>query len=129
MKKTILFLCLCLLMSCATTNVIMLQDNYVATPSTNSPEILYNFPSGEYTQIAKITYDDEVWGSATNEKENIQKIKTKAKELGADAVIILGTNKTWDTGSNTYSNGYGYLYTVQNPQVNSGIQAIAIKYK
>ena len=44
-----------------------------------------------YKEIALITVDDEGWG--TSESKLLEKLISKAKEIGADGVIILSQDK------------------------------------
>ena len=49
-----------------------------------------------YKEIALITVDDEGWG--TSESKLLEKLISKAKEIGADGIIILSQDKQSEGG-------------------------------
>lgn len=99
--------------SCATPNIIMYHKPYPPKSINDNIDIFHtSIPNREYVEIAQITCND------TDENWNISQIKIKAKELGADALIIVGK-------SDVYTDYIGYC-AVSTP---IGIKAIAIKYK
>lgn len=49
-----------------------------------------------YKEIALITVDDQGWGRS--ESELLEKLISKAKEMGADGIIILSQDKQSDGG-------------------------------
>ena len=73
-------------------------------------------PDKEYTEIAQITCAD------TNDSWNINQILMKAREIGADAIIVTGRAGSYGVGvpvgNMAYAVAEGY-----------GVSAIAIKYK
>jgi len=75
-----------------------------------------NKPSQEYVEFAKITVAD------TNDKWCLKQILKKAREIGADAVIITGK-----AGSSGVGVPIGDLTYVVSEEY--GMTAIAIKYK
>ncbi|MDR1716353.1 MAG: hypothetical protein LBS20_10950 [Prevotella sp.] len=72
-------------------------------------------PTQEYVEFAKITIGD------TSDKWCLQQIQKKAREIGADAVIITGTAGSYGMGIT------GPLMYIQDETY--GMTAIAIKYK
>lgn len=88
-------------------------------PKSQNEEIdifLTNKPTKEYIEFAKITCGD------TNDKWSLDQISKKAREIGADGIIIIG---------NTGSTGVGVPIGNSAYVVNSnyGMAVIAIKYK
>lgn len=75
-----------------------------------------NKPTQEYVEFAQITCND------SNDKWNLEQILKKAREIGADAVIIIGKAGSAGvgipTGYSTYVVSEGY-----------GMTVVAIKYK
>jgi hypothetical protein len=86
--------------------------------SFNAPLDIYRTqkPEQDYVEIAEISCSD------SNDDWNLEQIQIKAREIGADAIIIVG-----DAGS------YGVGVPVGNTMVYGGSQgygitAVAIKY-
>jgi hypothetical protein len=75
-----------------------------------------NKPAQEYVEFAQITCGD------TNDKWCLQQISKKAREIGADAIIIIGK-----AGSSGVGIPIGYLTYGVNEGY--GMTVIAIKYK
>ena len=73
-------------------------------------------PTQEYIEFAQITVGD------TNDKWYLEQITKKAREIGADTVIIIGK-----TGSYGVGVPIGYSAYVVNQGY--GMTAVAIKYK
>lgn len=95
-----------------------IEDNY---PATNSVEVLRNKPvEKEYVELGELSLRVKK-GLFSNQEEAVLKLKEKAKEIGADAIIILGE----DTEGNVIV-PIGNLYTTVDKRY---LKAIAIKYK
>lgn len=93
-------------------SVTMLSKSYPSKDEDAHIEVFVtNKPTSEYVEIAIIKHDSE-W----SDKSTLNNIKSKARELGADAVII-----TERAGS---SGGMTFVSTEK-----SGFVAVAIKYK
>jgi len=96
----------------------MLNQSFSPKSENETIEIFKNNrPNRQYIEIAEITY----------EKNDLNAIVSKAKELGADAVIITGA-----AGVEAHST----LMTVLDPEdfhsskaQEYGLKAVAIKYK
>lgn len=69
-------------------------------------------PDKDYLEIAKITCGD------TEDSWNMKQILIKAREVGADAIIIIGESGSYGIGDSSFSVVKGY-----------GMTAVAIKYK
>src|SRR5690606_11561648 len=89
----ILFLSLIVLFSgCASTGFLMAKPEVTLFGETYPPKdeetqidvFMTNKPSQEYLEIAQIIVKD------TSEKWCLDQIKKKARELGADGIVILG---------------------------------------
>lgn len=73
-------------------------------------------PKVEFSEIAKISCGD------TDDSWNLKQISMKARELGADAIILVGRSGSY--GSTLSSGDFTYIVTDTY-----GLSAIAIKYK
>lgn len=94
------------------------EDDY---PATNSVEVLRNKPvEKEYVELGELSLRVKK-GLFSNQDEVVLKLKEKAKEIGADAIIILGE----ETEGNVIV-PIGNLYTTFDKRY---LKAIAIKYK
>lgn len=125
-KNFILFpiLLLCLNTSCASNGFLMAKPQvtmfgqpYPAKSQNEKVDVyLTNKPTQEYIEFAKITCED------TDDKWSLEQISKKAREIGADGIIIIG---------NTGSTGVGVPIGNSAYVVNSnyGMAVIAIKYK
>lgn len=108
--------------SCASTGFLMAKakvtlfgDSY--PPKSEDAKIdVYNKPTQEYVEFAQITCGD------TNDKWSLEQITKKAREIGADGIIIIGKAGTSGVGipmgTSTYVVSEEY-----------GMTAVAIKYK
>ena len=106
---------------CVSTGFLMAKPKVTLFGNTTYPQkdvgavidiYMTNKPLQEYIEFAQITCGD------TNDKWCLEQISKKAREIGADAVIIIGKAGSISMGS-TYtvvSEGYG-------------MTAVAIKYK
>lgn len=116
MKKHIIYL-LCslflfLVTSCA--SVTMLGSAYPARSADAQVDVyLTNMPECEYTEIAIIKSNVGI-----SNDYDIDLIKTEARKLGADAVIITGAAE-----SASYVHTKNYISTQE-----SGMAVVAIKY-
>ena len=75
-----------------------------------------SLPTKEYIEIAQITCKD------TEDDWNLKQILIKAREIGADGIIILGT-----AGNAGYGVPIGDLMYIASEEI--GIKTTAIKYK
>ena len=109
---------------CASTGFLMAKPKVTmfgnAYPSksedTTIDVYLTTKPTIEYVEFAKITIGD------TNDKWCMEQITKKAREIGADAVIIIGQ-------AGSYGVGVPMGYSAYIVSENYGMTAIAIKYK
>jgi hypothetical protein len=93
------------------------EDNY---PPTNSIEVLRNKPvEKEFLEIGELSLQINK-GIFSNQEEAVLKLKEKAKEIGADAIIILG-----EESEGSVIVPIGNLYTSVDKRY---LKAIAIKY-
>lgn len=93
------------------------DDNY---PPTNSVEVLRNKPvEKEFTELGELSIQVKK-GIFSNQEEVVLKLKEKAKEIGADAIIILG-----EESEGSVIVPIGKLYASVDKRF---IKAIAIKY-
>ena len=118
-KKLHFFFIFLILSGCmAIPEVTMLREAHPPKQATEHIDVFYTKPPDKpYDEIAKIKIGD------TEDEWNLKQIRIKAREIGADAVIIIG-----HTGS------YGYGTTVGTTTIISvgegyGMVAIAIVYK
>jgi hypothetical protein len=121
-------ICLVVLMlhlfGCASTGFLMAKPKVTmfgnAYPPKNNNATIDIYitakPTQEYIEFARITIGD------TNDKWCLEQITKKAREIGADAVIIIGK-----AGSHGVGIPIGYSAYVVSEEY--GMTAIAIKYK
>lgn len=118
MKRIGCFLIMSLLfMGCATAEIVMYHDSF--HPKDPNCQIdVYDtvMPTKEYIEIARISCAD------TNDSWNMKQIKKKAREIGADAIIMKGRVGSFGMG---VPSGNMVIASAEN----YGIIAIAIKYK
>jgi len=92
-----------------------IEDTY---PPTNSVEVLRKKPvEKEYIELGELTLKIK----KSNQEEAVLQLKEKAKEIGADAIIILG-----EESEGSVIIPIGNLYASVDRK---SIRAIAIKYK
>lgn len=125
MKKIFpLLLSMLLLVGCQSTGflmakakVTMINEPYPAKDE-NAPIEVYmtTVPSEPYIEIAQIKCDD------TEDDWCLKQIKIKAREIGADGIIILGKSASGGVGV-----PIGNMYYVASEEY--GMKAIAFKYK
>ncbi len=121
----ILFLILSITaIGCASTGFLMAKpkvtflNNTTYPPKEKDTEIdvfVTNLPTRKYTEFAFIDCGD------TSDKWNIEQLKIKAREIGADAIIIVG--KSGSSGIGTPIGGAAVVTTS-----NYGMRSVAIKY-
>ena len=88
----LLSMMLILIISCASTGFLMAKPKVIMYTKPYPPKALdapidvyqTNTPTREYIEIAKISCSD------TSEKWNMKQILIKAREIGADGIIIAG---------------------------------------
>jgi hypothetical protein len=113
-----------LLTSCASTGflmakskVILFRETYPAKdPEAKIDVFMTNKPTTDYIEFAQITCKD------TNDKWSLDQITKKAREIGADGIIIVG-------GAGSSSVGIPMGYSTYVVREEYGMTAIAIKYK
>jgi hypothetical protein len=128
MKKfinSILVVCIALFFSqCGTSGFMMSKPSVMIFGATYPPKsdtanidmYMTLKPSKDYVEFARIICRD------SNEKWNIEQVTKKARELGADGIIILGNAGNSGigipVGNAAYVSSSGY-----------GITAVAVKYR
>ena len=110
--------------SCASTGFLMAKakvtlfgDSY--PPKSEDAKIdvyMTNKPTQEYVEFAQITCGD------TNDKWSLEQITKKAREIGADGIIIIG--KAGASGVGIPMGNLAYVVSEEY-----GMNAVAIKYK
>ena len=99
--------------------VMMLGETSAPKSPTEQIDIFYTkLPDRSYEEIAKIEVGD------TDDNWNLEQIKIKAREIGADGAIIIGR-----VGSYSYDTGIGTTNVSIGVGEGYGLVAIAIKYK
>lgn len=124
MNKCILLL-LILLQGCATSYSILLDENQKYKP-TKSVELLTTNPEREFIQIGII----ETKSGYANEPFTalINSARTKAKAIGADAILLIN-NETSQTPQGVMYNPYlGGYQTIGGVNIQT-IKFLAIKWK
>ncbi len=109
---------------CATTGFLMakakvslLGESYPAKSEEAKIDVyITNKPTQEYVEFAQITCGD------TNDKWSLEQISKKAREIGADGIILIG--KTGTSGVGVPIGNLTYIVSEEY-----GMTAIAIKYK
>ena len=109
---------------CATTGFLMakakvslLGESYPAKSEVAKIDVyITNKPTQEYVEFAQITCGD------TNDKWSLEQISKKAREIGADGIILIG--KTGTSGVGVPIGNLTYIVSEEY-----GMTAIAIKYK
>src|SRR5690606_30556539 len=115
---------LLLFAGCASTGFLMAKPQVNLFGQTYPPKddeatidvFMTSKPTQEFIEIAQITVKD------TSDKWSLDQIKKKARELGADGVIIIGKAGSYGVGI-----PMGLTTYVENEEY--GMTAIAIKYK
>jgi len=110
--------------SCASTGFLMAKakvtlfgESYPAkTEDAKIDVYMTNKPTQEYIEFAQITCGD------TNDKWSLEQITKKAREIGADGIILIGK-----AGNNGVGVPIGNLTYVVSEEY--GMKAVAIKYK
>lgn len=122
---SVLFVALTFILTgCASTGFLMAKPKVTMFRNAYPPKndkanidvYMTTMPTKKYVELAKITCAD------TNEKWCLQQISKKAREIGADAVIVVGK-----AGSLGIGIPMGYSTYVVNEEY--GMTVIAIKYK
>ena len=110
--------------SCASTGFLMAKakvtlfgESYPAkTEDAKIDVYMTNKPTQEYIEFAQIICGD------TNDKWSLEQITKKAREIGADGIILIGK-----AGNNGVGVPIGNLTYVVSEEY--GMKAVAIKYK
>lgn len=101
----------------AKAKVTMINEPYPAKDENSNIEVyITNVPSDPYIELAQITCDD------TEDDWCLKQIKIKAREIGADGIIIIGKS---ESGSFGVPLGSMYYFSLEE----YGMKAIAFKYK
>jgi hypothetical protein len=120
----LLFVSILLFPGCASTGFLMAKakvtlfsDAYTAKDETAKIDVyMTNKPTQQYLEFAQITCRD------TNDKWSLEQITKKAREIGADGIIIIG--KAGSSGVGIPMGSSTYVVSEEY-----GMTAIAIKYK
>ncbi len=98
--------------------VTMITDDFYAAKDEYAPIEVYiaKLPSKPYIELAQISCND------TNEDWCLKQIKIKAREIGADGIIILGKAST-----ESVAIPIGSVYYVGSEDY--GMKAVAFRYK
>jgi hypothetical protein len=103
---------------CATAEFTAYREVFQPKPSDAKVDVYHTvLPKLEYVEIGMISCSD------TDDNWNIKQVVKKAREIGADAIIILGRVGTYGAGipvGNTMVYGADEGY---------GIRSVAIRYK
>lgn len=117
MKYLIIFFIALLFYSCSP-SVNFMRYSEKTYPPTNSVDVLRNKPvEKEYFELGELSLKIK----KSNQDEAVIQLKEKAKEIGADAIIILG-----EESEGSVIVPIGNLYASVDRK---SIKAIAIKYK
>lgn len=101
----------------AKAKVTLLGESYPAKSEDAKIDVyMTNKPTQEYVEFAKITCGD------TNDKWSLEQITKKAREIGADGIIIIG--KAGTSGVGVPIGNSTYIVSEEY-----GMTAVAIKYK
>ena len=101
----------------AKAKVTLLGESYPAKSEEAKIDVyMTNKPTQEYVEFAKITCGD------TNDKWSLEQITKKAREIGADGIIIIG--KAGTSGVGVPIGNSTYIVSEEY-----GMTAVAIKYK
>lgn len=117
--KTLFLLIVVILAGCATPNLTMVNKGEKYTP-TSGVEVMFHVPSRPYKELAFLDIGTNNWFT---EAKAIDKLRGRAAEVGADALIILPKEKT----SQGFIAGSWYgLYGAQTS--GSMMRALAVKF-
>jgi hypothetical protein len=98
-------------------------------PPTDSIEVLRNKPvEREFIELGELSIEIKKGILFGNEEDAVLDLIGKAKEIGADAIIILGESSDGETTvpiKNVYTGQTISYETIEN----KNLKAIAIKYK
>jgi hypothetical protein len=119
-----LLLSLMFFSGCASTGFLMAKpkvtyfgEKYPAKEETSKIDVYFtNKPTQQYIEFAKITCKD------TNDKWSLEQVTKKAREIGADGIIMIG--KAGSSGVGMPMGNTTYVVSEDY-----GMFAIAIKYK
>lgn len=101
----------------AKAKVTLFGDSYPAKSEDAKIDVyMTNKPKQEYVDFAKITCGD------TNDNWSLEQITKKAREIGADGIIIIG--KAGSSGVGVPIGNSTYVVSEEY-----GMMAVAIKYK
>lgn len=112
MRKLFSLSALLMVIGCASPQVLMMRGPFEAKKKDANIEVFQTAkPQKPYVEIAQISCGD------TDDKYNLEQIKVKAREVGADAIIITGKvgNAGYTSGNTITSESYG-------------LSSVAIKY-
>ena len=115
-KPTLLIVTVIAFYACAPTKVLMIGDSYPAKQADTKIDIYRTkTPDREYIEIAELSCSD------ASDKYAMNEILKKTRELGGDAIIILGRAQ-----SGTYGIPIGSVMYMDSSSY--GLKAVSIKY-
>jgi len=116
MKKLLLLVLAVFMMGCAA-SVSLYREPFPAKADYANIDVYRTVkPDKAYIEIGELKFNSSM------DSINISKLKTAARKIGADAIIILGSASSKSSGTPV-----GKLVMVQTEE--TGLKAIAIKYK
>lgn len=120
-----LFVLLILSGCMASPEVTMLRESHPPKQATEHIDVFYTKkPDKPYIEIAKIKIGD------TEDEWNLKQIKLKAREIGADGVIIIGRVGSYGYGTALGTPSGNFATTaIISASEGYGMVAIAIVYK
>lgn len=108
-----------MLSGCATVNYLPTDDS-VAYEPTSTLRVFWKEPSEKHTIIGRLSVESGDF----SEEELFLKLKQKAKEIGANAIIMSGTSQQSSVvGVPVYGGG-----TIIAPVTSTRLEAIAIRF-
>lgn len=113
----VVIVCISLLSGCA--SITMLTNSYPQKSQNESIDVyITNRPSCQYEEIAIIKCE------SLTDNRSINQAKSKARKIGADAIIIVGSASVDSAAVPIGNNSFAIASSSE-----SGVKAIAIKYK
>ncbi len=117
-----------ILSSCKVTTIVMGSKHPAKSKSDQMDAYYTKLPTRDYTEIAIIESE-----GAVNRKSTFNRIKRKARKLGADAIIVLGpanetVSQTKTKDKEKDKNAVTVETTTSYSNNESGCKVVAIKY-
>jgi hypothetical protein len=116
MRKLIVFMAIAFCMSCASTAIFQSLDEIRYQPTQRVEVFLTKMPTRSYTEIGRIEVSQGLNGTS----DMIEVAVQKAKEIGADALILLTEDK---------ETGYIAISNMVLPASVQKLVFVAIKYE